>query len=57
VSAVVFPSEEADAVKPGKRDKGIYNTAYDAFHAAENYGDKVKSEKPDKTPVDRTKYY
>jgi len=47
VSAMVFPSEEADAVKTGKRDKGIYNTAYDAFHSAENYGNKVKSEKTD----------
>jgi hypothetical protein len=54
---MMFPSEEADAVKTCQRNKCIYYAAYDAFHATENGGNNVKAEKSYKTPVDSTKYY
>jgi len=51
---MVVPSKEAEAVKPGQGNEGIYDTADDGLHATEDDGYKVKPKQADKPPVDGT---
>jgi hypothetical protein len=55
VCVFACPSDKAQAVQPGQRNKGIYDTAYHAFHAAKNHRNQVKPKQANQAPVNCAK--